>query len=608
MKNIQSIFTYIKGKWNLVATFTIANLLSVVFNMLSLAMLVPFMNLIFGSKELIRANPGLHFTKEGIGNFFNYQLSQIVISHENNRMWALGVLCIMVLIGIILKNIFFFISRYALHPLRNGIIRNVRANVFEKMLHLPIGFFTNERKGDVMARMTNDIKEVEDSIISVMDLIFSSPFTILFYIIVLLTLSVKLCVFLLILLPLVGFIIGRISKILKKQSTDNSQRIGNLLSIIDETLGGLRIIKAFGAEKMQQLKFTKENNYLNKLNNNIAFRREMASPLSETMGIAVLCIVLWFGGRLVLVTKEIDAGTFILFILVFTQLLDPLKKFSSIFYNIQKGSASLERINKILLATNTIVEKPNALEIKTLSKEIVLKNVGFKYENTIILENINLTIPYGKTVAIVGASGSGKSTLVDLIPRFHDCTSGEVIVDGINIKEYKLNDLRNLMGIVSQEPILFNETIANNIALAQNNVEQEKIKQAAVIANAQNFIEQKPEGFHTNIGDRGNKLSGGEKQRITIARAVLKNPPILILDEATSSLDTTSERQVQDAINNLMENRTCIVVAHRLSTVQNADSIVVLDAGKIVEQGTHAELMQLNGYYNKLVNMQKVLS
>jgi ATP-binding cassette, subfamily B, bacterial MsbA len=608
MKNIHTIFNYIKGKWSTVFTFTVANLLSVFFNMLSLAMLVPFMNLIFGSKALVRTNPGLHFTKEGIGNYFNYQLSQIVISHENNKMWALGVLCIMVLVGIILKNIFYFISRYALHPLRNSIIRNVRANVFEKMLHLPIGFFTNERKGDVMARMTNDIKEVEDSIISAMDLLFSSPFTILFYIIVLLTLSVKLCIFLLVLLPIVGFIIGRISKVLKKQSTDNSQRIGNLLSIIDETLGGLRIIKAFGAEKMQQLKFTKENNYLNKLNNRIAFRREMASPLSETMGIAVLCIVLWFGGRLVLETKEIDAGTFILFILVFTQLLDPLKKFSSIFYNIQKGSASLERINKILLADNSITEKPNAQSIKTLQQQIELRNVGFKYEDTTILENINLTIPFGKTVALVGASGSGKSTLVDLIPRFHDCTSGEVLIDGINIKEYKIQDLRLLMGIVSQEPILFNETIANNIALAQNNTDRSKIETAAAIANAKNFILQKPEGFDTNIGDRGNKLSGGEKQRITIARAVLKNPPILILDEATSSLDTTSERTVQDAINNLMQHRTCIVIAHRLSTVQNADSIVVLDKGRIVEQGTHSELMLLNKHYAQLVNMQKVLA
>jgi ATP-binding cassette, subfamily B, bacterial MsbA len=608
MKNIHTIFNYIKGKWSTVFTFTVANLLSVFFNMLSLAMLVPFMNLIFGSKALVRTNPGLHFTKEGIGNYFNYQLSQIVISHENNKMWALGVLCIMVLVGIILKNIFYFISRYALHPLRNSIIRNVRANVFEKMLHLPIGFFTNERKGDVMARMTNDIKEVEDSIISAMDLLFSSPFTILFYIIVLLTLSVKLCIFLLVLLPIVGFIIGRISKVLKKQSTDNSQRIGNLLSIIDETLGGLRIIKAFGAEKMQQLKFTKENNYLNKLNNRIAFRREMASPLSETMGIAVLCIVLWFGGRLVLETKEIDAGTFILFILVFTQLLDPLKKFSSIFYNIQKGSASLERINKILLADNSITEKPNAQSIKTLQQQIELRNVGFKYEDTTILENINLTIPFGKTVALVGASGSGKSTLVDLIPRFHDCTSGEVLIDGINIKEYKIQDLRLLMGIVSQEPILFNETIANNIALAQNNTDRSKIETAAAIANAKNFILQKPEGFDTNIGDRGNKLSGGEKQRITIARAVLKNPPILILDEATSSLDTTSERTVQDAINNLMQHRTCIVIAHRLSTVQNADRIIVLDKGRIVEQGTHSELMLLNKHYAQLVNMQKVLA
>ncbi len=608
MKNIQGIFQYIKGKWQSVLVYTICNLLSVIFNMLSLAMLVPFMNLIFGNTALVRTNPGLVFSKAGIGNYFQYQLSKIIISHENNKMWALGVLCIMVLLGILLKNIFYFISRYKLHPLRNGIIRTIRADLFEKMLHLPIGFFTNERKGDVMARMTNDIKEVEDSIISTMELLFSSPFTILFYIVVLLTLSVKLCVFLMVLLPLVGYIIGRISKVLKKQSTDNSQRIGNLLSILDETLGGLRIIKSFGAEKMQQLKFTVENNYLNKLNNRIAFRREMASPLSETMGIAVLCIVLWFGGRLVLQTKEIDAGTFILFILVFTQLLDPLKKFSNIFYNIQKGNASIERINKILLANNSIAEKKDALPMHTIKHGIEFKNVCFSYGDKVILDTINLHIPVGKTTALVGASGSGKSTLVDLIPRFHDSSSGTILIDGIAIQDIQLKDLRSLMGIVSQEPILFNDTIANNIALAQNAVSKTAIMEAATIANAHSFIMQKEQGYDSNIGDRGNKLSGGEKQRLTIARAVLKNPAILILDEATSSLDTTSEKQVQDAINNLMQQRTCIVIAHRLSTVQNADSIVVMDAGKIVEQGTHLQLMALNGYYAKLVNMQKVLS
>jgi ATP-binding cassette, subfamily B, bacterial MsbA len=574
--------------------------------MVSLAMLVPFLNLLFGKDELLRTNPGFQFTKEGISLYYKYYLSSIVISHENNKMWALGFICIAVLASILLKNVFLFISRYILHPLRNGIIRQLRADVFNKLMDLPIGFFTNERKGDVMARLTNDVKEVEDSIMSVMDLLFSTPFTILFYLIFMLTLSVKLCLILFILLPIAGLIIGRITKSLKKQSTDNSQRIGTLLSIVDETLTGLRIIKAFGAEKLQQLKYNTENDYLNKLNNKIAFRREMASPLSETLGILVLCVILWIGGNLVLHTQEIDAGTFILFILVFTQLLDPLKKLSQIFYNIQKGSASIDRINKILEATNTITEIENPIAITAFKKSIEFKNVSFSYNERQILNNINLEIPYGKTIAIVGESGSGKSTLVDLIPRFHDAIQGQVLIDGIDIKNYAIKDVRALMGVVSQEPILFNESIANNIALAQTKASEVSIKAAATIANAHNYILQKENGYDTNIGDRGNKLSGGEKQRLTIARAVLKNPPILILDEATSSLDTQSEKVVQDALNNLMSNRTCIVIAHRLSTVQAADMIVVLSKGNIIEQGTHAELLALKGNYYELVTLQKM--
>lgn len=574
--------------------------------MVSLAMLVPFLNLLFGKDELLRTNPGFQFTKEGISLYYKYYLSSIVISHENNKMWALGFICIAVLASILLKNVFLFISRYILHPLRNGIIRQLRADVFNKLMDLPIGFFTNERKGDVMARLTNDVKEVEDSIMSVMDLLFSTPFTILFYLIFMLTLSVKLCLILFILLPIAGLIIGRITKSLKKQSTDNSQRIGTLLSIVDETLTGLRIIKAFGAEKLQQLKYNTENDYLNKLNNKIAFRREMASPLSETLGILVLCVILWIGGNLVLHTQEIDAGTFILFILVFTQLLDPLKKLSQIFYNIQKGSASIDRINKILEATNTITEIENPIAITAFKKSIEFKNVSFSYNERQILNNINLEIPFGKTIAIVGESGSGKSTLVDLIPRFHDAIQGQVLIDGIDIKNYAIKDVRALMGVVSQEPILFNESIANNIALAQTKASEVSIKAAATIANAHNYILQKENGYDTNIGDRGNKLSGGEKQRLTIARAVLKNPPILILDEATSSLDTQSEKVVQDALNNLMSNRTCIVIAHRLSTVQAADMIVVLSKGNIIEQGTHAELLALKGNYYELVTLQKM--
>jgi ATP-binding cassette, subfamily B, bacterial MsbA len=606
LNNIKTIFGYIKDKWQMILAFVICNLLSVIFSMLSLAMLVPFLNLLFGKDDLVRNNPGLVFSKEGIAQYFKFILSDIVIKHQDNKLYALGFICILVVLSILLKNVFLFTARYILHPLRNSVVQKMRHNLFEKILSLPIGFFTNERKGDIMARMTNDIKEIEDSIISVMDLLFSTPVVIIFYLVFMMTLSVKLCVILLILLPIAGVLIGRVSKSLKKHSTDNSQRIGALLSIIDETLGGLRIIKAFGAEKMMQLKYGSENNYLNRLNNRIAFRREMASPLSETLGVLVLCVILCTGGYLVLHTKEIDAGTFILFVLVFTQLLDPLKKFSQIFYNIQKGSASLERINAILHAVDTVQEKENAQTLKAFTNAIELRNVSFSYGDRKILHHINLQIPKGKTIALVGSSGSGKSTLVDLVPRFHDCTAGEVLIDGVNIKEFKIADVRALIGVVSQEPILFNETIANNIALANSKASSTEIENAAKVANAFNYIIQKPAQFEENIGDRGQKLSGGEKQRLTIARAVLKNPPILILDEATSSLDTESERLVQDALNEVMKDRTCIIIAHRLSTVQHADEIIVLDNGNIAERGTHTELLQKDGQYKKLVQMQQL--
>lgn len=574
--------------------------------MVSLALLIPFLNLLFGKEELVRTNPGFSLSYSGIGNYFKYILSDVVIQHQDNKLWALGLICILVLTAVILKNTFVFLSRYTLHPLRNDISRSIKTEMYHKILSLPIGFFTHERKGDVLSRLTNDVKEVEDSVVSTMDLVFSVPLTVLFYLIFMLSVSVQLCLFLFLLLPLGGLLIGRVSKRLKKQSTDNSQRIGTLLSIVEETLGGLRIIKAFGAEKLQALKFSTENNYITKLNNSIAKRRELASPLSETLAIVILCIILIYGGKLVLVDKSIDAGTFIMFILVFTQLIDPLKKFSQIFYNIQKGNASLERIQSITLAENKIVEIPNPKELEEFKDKIELRNISFQYNEDIILQDIHLTIPKGKTIALVGASGSGKSTLVDLIPRFHDVSAGELLIDGVNIKEYSLASIRKQIGMVSQEPILFNETIAENISLGAENKNEDDIVQAATIANAHQFILLKEDGYTTNVGDRGTKLSGGERQRITIARAVYKNPPILILDEATSSLDTESERLVQDAINHLMKNRTCIVIAHRLSTVVNADKIIVLQKGKIIEEGNHQELLALNGHYKKLVDLQEL--
>jgi ATP-binding cassette, subfamily B, bacterial MsbA len=604
LKQIAPIFHFIKQRPAAVLRFTIFNLLSVIFGMASLALLIPFLNLLFEKEELVRSNPGFELSLSGISNYFKYLLSEIVVSHQNDKLWALGLISFLVLVATILKNTFLYWARYTLHPLRNEISRKVKSELYDKILHLPIGFFTNERKGDILSRITNDVKEIEDSISSTMDLLFSVPFTILFYLVFMLAVSAKLCLFLFLLLPIGGFVIGRVSKKLKSQSTDNSLRLGSLLSIVEETLGGLRVIKAFGAEKLQQIKFATENNYLNRLNNKIAARRELASPLSETMAIVILCFILLYGGKLVLVDKEITGSTFIMFILVFTQLIDPLKKFSQIFYNIQKGNASLERINAIAKANNTLQDAPNAKSINSFEHSIELKNVHFSYADKVVIENVSLTIPKGSTIALVGASGSGKSTLVDLIPRFHDVQQGAVLIDGVNVKDYKIRDLRQLMGIVSQEPILFNDTIANNIALSGDTNNAAKIEEAAKVANALSFIQHKEAGFAENIGDRGNQLSGGEKQRLTIARAVFKNPSILILDEATSSLDTESERLVQDSINKLVQNRTCIVIAHRLSTVQNADCIVVMNQGKIVEQGSHQALIAQNGFYKKLVDMQ----
>jgi ATP-binding cassette, subfamily B, bacterial MsbA len=606
LKRIAPILKFLNGKWPSLLLFAFYNLLSVVFSMISLVMLIPFLNVLFGKTPLLMQNPGLHFTKKGLSDYYQYLMSDLVNAHQQNKMYVVAVICIGVLLAIILKNLFLYASRYTMHPLRNGIITKLRDTIFNKIMNLPISFFSHERKGDVIARMTNDVAAVEDSIMSVMDLLLSSPFTILFYLAVLITLSGKLFIFLVIFLPIAGWIIGRVGKNLKSQSTNNSLRIGNLLSNLEETIGGLRIIKGFGAEQWQMQKFSTENQKLLQVNNQIARRRELASPLSETMGIAVMCIVLWYGSQLVFTNNQISSDVLIAFILVFTQLIDPLKKFSQIFYNIDRGNASLDRINQILLAPNVVAEKPNPIALPSFQHGIQLQDVSFQYGEVQILKNINLNFQKGTTVALVGASGSGKSTLVDLIPRFHDATQGKVLIDGVDIKEYKLSDVRALMGIVSQEAVLFNDSIANNIALANPSANAASIEQAATIANAHTFINAKENGYDTNIGDRGNLLSGGEKQRITIARAILKNPPILILDEATSSLDTTSEKIVQDAINNLMAQRTCIIIAHRLSTIKNADNIVVLDKGRIVEKGKHDELIALNGYYKKLVDMQQL--
>lgn len=605
MKAIRSILPYLKGKWSWVFAYTLSNILSVIFSTTSLVMIIPFLNMLFDKNMELTTDPGFHLSKDGIADYFKYQLTTFIAEHHNDKVYGLIFICIILIVSTFFKNLFLFFSNYILHPLRNSVVLTIRKNLFEKITQLPIGFFTNEKKGDIISRMTNDVTAVEASIISMMKLLFSTPFTVVFYFVLLFVLSPKLFVFLLILLPIAGLIIGRVSKSLKRNTKFTQERLSNLLSIMDETLGGLRIVKAFGAERNRQNTFDHENEHLFEINNQIASKRELASPLSEFLGVSILAIIIWFGGKMAISNPaEIEAGTFISFISFFYFLINPLKELSQIFYNLNQGKAGLERIQHILDINNTMQDLPQAQAIDHFQNNIEFRNVSFSYDGKKILHHLNLNIQKGKVIALVGASGAGKSTLVDLIPRFHDVESGEILIDGVNIQNYKIKDVRKLIGIVSQEPILFHDSIENNIALGDENLNTQKILDAILVANATQFVEQKEGKIKFNVGDRGSKLSGGEKQRITIARAVYKNPPILILDEATSSLDTISERMVQEAINNVMKNRTVIVIAHRLSTVQHADEIIVLEKGIIQERGTHQNLIQQNGLYKKLVETQ----
>ena len=605
MKKYGRILGYLGAYRGKTILYFICVLFSIVFSVVSVGMLMPFMDLIFkgdnGTTGLTENvdNPIVKFVRETL-------IDVIKSGGANGKTKALAVICVMIMVSIFLKNLFVYLSFYILNPIKNTIVNTLRLDIYDKILSLPIGYFTEQRKGDLMSRTTNDLGEVESSVVGVLEGWVTYPLTIIVNLVILFVLSPQLTFFVLLFIPVMGFIIGRISRSLKKQSQQVAEKYGESVSILDETLGGLRVIKAFNVENILRNKFYNINNVLLKARNSISYRRDMASPMSEFLGVTMFCGILYFGGSLVLNDSIMEGSAFLTYLALFYNIINPAKSLSTSFSNVQKGSAAMARIDEVLNAPVTVDDNPDGRKIATFNNAIEFRNVSFSYEEYSILKNINLTIKKGQTVALVGSSGAGKSTLADLVPRFHDVTSGELLIDGINIKDYALKDLRQLIGIVTQEPILFNDTVANNIALGKENAAQQDIINAAKIANAHNFIEFKEQGYETNIGDRGTKLSGGERQRLTIARAVLKNPPILILDEATSSLDTESERLVQDAINHLMQDRTSIVIAHRLSTVRHADEIIVLQKGEIAERGTHDELLAKRGIYHRLVDLQEV--
>jgi ATP-binding cassette, subfamily B, bacterial MsbA len=600
MNKIARILKYLADYKAKIALYFVFNFFGILFGLLSFNMLIPVVEVLFGTKSMANDPAKAHNALERL----NASFQQTIMAHD--RLTSLAYICFAVVLFTVLKNFFLYLSIYMLNPIRNAVLRRLRNDLFKKTLSLPIGFFSEERKGDLISRMTNDINEVELSVMSVLEVFIREPLTIIAYLSAMIYMNYQLSLFLFIFLPVAGLIIGRIAKTLRKESNIAMEQLGGMMGVLDETLVGMRVLKAFNAETQQHLKFMKMNNKLFHTRNRIAARRELASPTSETMGVIVVSIILWFGGKMVFAGNGFDGASFIAYIAMFSQIISPFKNLSSAFSNVQKGSSAIARIEELLVVENAIVDVPNAQPIKSFEHEITFKDVSFSYGEKQVLKNINFTIQKGKVVALVGASGSGKSTLADLVPRFHDVTSGEILIDGVNIKNYKIEDVRRLMGVVSQDPILFNDTIYNNIILGTGGSNEDQVHQAAAIANAASFIAHKPEGYQTSVGDRGVRLSGGERQRVTIARAILKNPSILILDEATSSLDTESERIVQDAINQLMSNRTCLVIAHRLSTVQHAHEIIVMDKGSIVERGTHDTLMQQNGIYNKLVQLQQV--
>ena len=584
------------------------NILSALLNIFSFAALIPILQILFKTGDAVTADELMSwsdgsFKDVAINNIYYYINQYISEVGSTTTLLFIGLFLI---IATLLKTATYFLASSSVVPIRTGVVRDMRNQLYNKIVRLPLGFFTEERKGDIIARMTGDVQEVETSIMSSLDLMFKNPILILSYFTTLIIISWQLTLFSVIIIPMIGWFMGWIGRKLKAQSIKAQALWSDTMSVVDETLGGLRIIKAFCAEDKMRDKFNNINTTYRSNIMRVNIRQNIGHPLSEFLGTCMIVIVLWFGGVLVLNNQTLSGPTFIYYMVILYSIINPLKEVSKVGYNIPKGLASMERIDKILLAENTIKEPAQPKQLKSFEHQIEFRHVSFRYAEQWILKDINLIIPKGKTIAIVGQSGSGKSTLVDLIPRYYDVQEGEVLIDGINVKDLGIYDLRQLIGNVNQEAILFNDSFRNNISFGVDNATDEQIAEAAKIANAYDFIMQSEHQFDTNIGDRGGRLSGGQRQRVSIARAILKNPPILILDEATSALDTESERLVQDALERLMKTRTTVAIAHRLSTIKNADEICVLHEGQIVERGSHEELLSFDGYYKKLNDMQSL--